>query len=337
MNLLTKNNLILIIISLGIFTILISNQMNHESTVEEFNVNSYDEIEKKISNNNYEYAAWVWSSLDFLKMNKIFIIDVADYFHFNTIYISVDDLLQKKERARIEYFQELHTFISYAKTKNITIDIVVGDPTWIYPENHNIPYKFIELVIDYNKKYPAAKIHGIQYDIEPHVLSDYEENKDEILKNFISLIDGLSDYFKKNNVSIGFGVVLPHFYDKKQRWTNPIIFNNSSLYVFDHLVNSLDKLDNSSIILMAYRNFFNGDNGVKGLVSDEFLSTKDKKIKIVIAQEAGNVKPEYVTFYGLDKEIFLEQLNKIYMYYKSYDNFVGIAVNDLSAYIKLKK
>jgi hypothetical protein len=282
-------------------------------------------------NNEYEYGIWLWQSPLDLKGRNNVIIDQIALDKFNTVYVTIDDSLGFKNKQM--YFDALSALISYANKKNIKIDVVAGAPDWSISKNHTKALAIIDFAVEYNDKYKSKKINKLQFDIVPYLLPGYERNKTEIFQDFIRLIDiSVARILEKNN--IGFSVVLPHFYDKEQNWTPIIDYNEKKNYVFDHVLGFLNKINNSAIIIMSYRNFFDGDNGVDAISRTEVVSGTNNT-KIIIAQETGNILPPYTSFYGKTKEDLYYQLNIIQNEYEDFFGFGGIGIHYFKSFLEL--
>jgi hypothetical protein len=89
---------------------------------------------------------------------------------------------------------------------------------------------------------------------------------------------------------------------------------------------------------MSYRNFFEGNDGVEGLSVPELTeaSANGYSTKVIIAQETGDVSPDYVTFYGLPKEDLSYHLSTINSSFAKYNSFGGSAVHYLDTYLELE-
>lgn len=321
------------VLLMGIVFLVISNFTFKDNNTTEENTTIKSVSTNFIPNANYEYGVWVWSS-PFVLGDKIYsTINDTKLAEFNAIYISIDDFLSTDKAYKQRYFEELEKFISYANFNDIDVDVVVGSKEWAQPKNRWKAYSFIDFAIEYNNEYPNAKIRGLQYDIEPYLLSNYENNKESVLSDFVEFIDIASTRISEHK-NFELSVVLPHFYDSKQKWTPLITYNGVTLSTFDHVVDSLNKIDNSSILLMSYRNFFDGNNGVDDISRAE-IKTRTNNPKIIIAQEVGDIYPRYATFYGTSKKRLFEQLNTIYNEYKNMESFRGLAIDHFSKFIEL--
>jgi hypothetical protein len=100
----------------------------------------------------------------------------------------------------------------------------------------------------------------------------------------------------------------------------------------------MEKKPGSSIIIMAYRNFFEEDNGTKQISETEIREATQGRYatKIIVAQETGNVPPGYVTFYDYPKVSLHDAMVEIQDYFGQFDAFGGIAVHYFDSFLKLE-
>jgi hypothetical protein len=263
-----------------------------------------------------EFGIWVWDPVT--KMTESYaqeVISVSKKNGFNVIYLTVDDYLNildikdnaERQKQSDNYMKALSIFVSSAKQAGIQVDAVGGAKDWSLKENRWKGYALIDFVKQYNEKYPNAKVRNLQYDVEPYLLSDYDGDKQTILKDYVEFIDESAK--RMQGVQAGFAIVIPHFYDKEQNWTPEFTYNGVSGYTFDHLLRVLAQKDNTEILLMAYRNFFSEPNGTKQISEEELKETQSGgySTKIIIAQETGNVSPAYVTFHDYPKVSLFEE------------------------------
>lgn len=300
---------------------------------------------KLFTNSTKEYGIWVWDSP--LMMSDAYTNEVISVLHsqgFNTLYVTIDDYIpittiadqQTKQQKKEAYFKTLAALIAKARSNGIAVDVVGGEKDWAFPENRWKGYALIDFVKEYNQAYPGAKIRGLQYDVEPYLLPEYDENKPGVLRQFLEFIDESSS--RMVNVPASFSIVIPHFYDSIQKWTPSIEYNGKNAYVFTHLLSILQKKPGSMIIIMAYRNYFDGDNGVRQISDAEIDEATNGKYaaKVLLAQETGRVDPAYVTFYGKSKQDLKKSIDTVLATYGSSKNFGGVSVHYFEPFVKLK-
>lgn len=135
-----------------------------------------------------------------------------------------------------------------------------------------------------------------------------------------------------------FSVVIPHFYDAAQAWTPKIAYSGKTTHTLNHLLGILEKKPKSTILLMSYRDFFDGPNGTREISEAEIKEATQGgyATKIIVGQETGNVDPAFITFYGSTKSVVMAELVKINAGFKGYSKYGGTAVHYVDSFLELK-
>ncbi len=291
-----------------------------------------------------EYGVWVWQSPK--DMSPAYISQIVSNMkasHFNAVYVTIEDYVdiaaEPADSARTSettsYMQALSRFVTAAHNAGLAVDVEGGARDWAQVSNRWKGYALIDFVSAYNKAYPDAKVRALQYDVESYLLPQYESSQASILSDFVAFIDGSAQRMK--NVDAGFSVVIPHFYDDVIAWTPKFTYGGKNAYTFTHLLDVLQQKPGSTMTIMAYRNFFTGDNGTQDIATSEITeaSTGGYRTKIIVAQETGDVQPSYVTFHGMTKKDLFSALTNIRTAFGPYANFGGVAVHYLDPYLQL--
>lgn len=286
-----------------------------------------------------EYGSWVWTApVDMTEEFKKSVLDTASSNGINVLYVTVDDYLnihnmpdgEEKNIKKKAFSDSLESFIKEAKEKGIAVDAEAGWRDWAEASQKWKATVIVDYVKEYNSTH-TYKLRGFQYDVEPYLLPSYNKtsNRALLLKNFVQLVD--ETVTKLQGSDLAFTVVIPHFYDDAQKWTPSFTYGGNTTYTFNHLLNILDKRSNSNIILMSYRNFASGEDGTIDISQIEIqeASAMKAKTKIIVAQETGEVDPDYATFYGTSKAEYLKQISLVNSMFNSYSNFGGMAVHHI--------
>lgn len=292
-----------------------------------------------------ENGVWVWESpIEMSRARASFVVNSAADHGFNVIYITIDDYLKivvqpngaTKQAQKDAYFLALSKIVLDANAKGVSIDVEGGWRDWAIPENRWKGYALIDFVKEYNQRYPNAKVRGLQYDVEPYLLPTYERNKVGALKPFVEFIDESTK--RMEAVDATFTVVIPHFYDSKQKWTPAINYKGTTKHTFTHLLAILERKPGSMITLMSYRNFYSGKDGTEQISKAEIAeaSSGSYSTKIIVAQETGDVDPAYVTFFGMTKNDLNKNLVLIREGFAPYSQFGGVATHYLDPFLELK-
>ncbi len=292
-----------------------------------------------------EFGSWIWTPVSAMDENKMReYIDTAVSKKINVLYLTVDEYLDISdsgdEKAVSHYEESLNKFIALSKEKGVAVDAEGGGRDWAKPEHAWKAHKLLQFVADYNSRH-EYDFRGIQYDIEPYLLPEYEENKKEVLTAYVELVDALShetEKFTTDDKQVQLSFVIPHFYDASQQWTPKVTLNGREDYSYGHIVRSLNRLPKAQVIVMAYRNFIDGTNGALHLALEEvrFASRNASNVKIVVAQETGKVEPDYVTFYGRSSSELASQVAVLQNDLSSERSFGGIAIHYLDTFAELK-
>lgn len=289
-----------------------------------------------------EYGTWVWTSpyaMSDAYMNKV--IDAAAANNIGVIYLTIDDYLTidslaegaDKEAKKAKYDSSLEKFIVAAKARGVAVDVEAGWRDWAESPNTYKATTIIDYAIRYNATH-TNKIRGVQFDVEPYLLPTYEKNKALILTNFVALVDRAAEQMGSNPMRLSF--VIPHFYDSAQAWTPAVTHEGISAHTFDHMLRILDARAGSSIILMSYRNFAQGNDGSIQISQKEVDGAAGRPTKVIVAQETGNVEPDYVTFYGTSRAEYEKQVAQINSAFGAKSGFGGIAVHYIDPFLELR-
>ncbi len=296
------------------------------------------------STNKKEQGIWIWnfpsqmlSSTADQQMKTLWANG------FNVVYITIDDYIDiasmsegsAKESAKSAYFSNLSKFVIKANNLGIQVDAEGGWRDWAKSANRWKGYALIDAVKQYNALYPNAKLRGFQYDVEPYLLPEYETSKATVLAEYVAFIDQSVQRLVGTNVQ--FSMAIPHFYDDAQAWTPAFAYGGKTTYTFNHLLNILEKKPGSSILLMSYRDFFDGANGTRQISEIEVKeASAGFSTNIIVSQETGNVDPAYVTYYGSTKAVLFDALAQIGAGFSSYSRYGGTAVHYMDSFIDLR-
>lgn len=291
-----------------------------------------------------EYGSWIWTPI--MNMTPEYMEEVlsgAKADGVNTIYVSVDTYLdifvmpkgKEREEQKKAFGDKLEDFIIRANRKGIAVDAEGGWRNWAEGDNIYKAFAIVSYVKNFNTEH-KNKFRGFQYDVEPYLLDSYQKDKASVLGNFVKLVDQTENFMGTS--TLRFSVVVPDFYDEKDGFTPKFSYNGENGYTFKHLLNILDRRPDSSVIIMSYRNLAVGDDSTVEVSSNEMQTARSGRydIKIIIAQETGDVPPPYITFHNTSKKYLFSQIEKIDRAFEPYSNFGGIAIHYANAFLALK-
>jgi hypothetical protein len=291
--------------------------------------------------NELENGTWLWTSpWNITQEYRNQIINAAKINGIKNIYLSIDTYLdifvmpegKEKDEKKKQYDNLLREFIIEAQKNGITVDAEAGWRNWAEEGNTYKAFAILDYVTDFNEKY-TEKFRGIQYDIEPYLLPEFKKNSAKVLTRFLGLAERIVSETVDKKMSLSF--VIPEFYDGTFEKTSGFFYGWKYGHAVDHLLTILDKKPGSKIILMSYRNYSLGNDGSIDISKYEISKAEKSKTKIVIAHEAGDVEPDYVTFYGTSKQYYEDQVDLVEEAFRNEASFGGIAIHYINALMEL--
>jgi len=220
------------------------------------NINKLTLIDNKkpIKPSNFKRSIWVWKPSNIKNEDKL------DKFDIDTLYIQMN----KDFNTTLKLLTNRYTYG------------LNGSPSDIYNSKH--------LLDDINSlaklKQQYKNIIGYQVDIEPYLLKEYNQNRDEILSKYIKVLKLL--HKTSNDNGLRFSVVMPF-------WFSNVYFHNKNLAQI--VIDIADE-----VVLMSYRSDLKNIIKIsKNSLSMGYFSHTDIKIGI----ELMKIDDEIHTFYTI--------------------------------------
>ncbi len=294
-------------------------------------------------------SSWLWKSAQSFSakdMNNV--LDFAKSMNIQTIYLRIDDYIdiyemkdQTKKNIKLKDFNEANKkFIKQANKRNIKIHALGGDVTWAEPDYRYMTF----LLLDYVKKFNTNEkdgFSGIQFDIESYNMNKYESRRTNILKNYLTTVDKIVKTCKIeglcDDVKFSLGFTVPFWFDNENNNHVTLRWNKQTKPVVYHLLDILNRNTNSYVVIMSYRNFAEGKDGsIEHAFSEiEYADKYAPNVSIIIGQETTYAKLKKISFFGKDKKLFNQEINKIRYSFNENKTFDGIAIHNLLSYMQL--
>lgn len=132
----------------------------------------------------------------------------------------------------------------FAKTMldyNVSVNWLTGDPLWALREHHQSALDALDRLNRYNNSVsPKSRIYALQYDIEPHLLDNWNTDKDNIVLQFMELYD--KAFVRANQLGLSLYACIPSWFDGQE-------YNN--IYGQGNLFDFINKHSHTTV-LMSY-------------------------------------------------------------------------------------
>ncbi|WP_214185192.1 hypothetical protein [Geobacter hydrogenophilus] len=208
-------------------------------------------------------AMWVWDNRP-AKTDASSMVSNLKALRVRRIYLQISDELEP-----------LVPFIRESKAAGIEVFALDGSPSYL---DHPEPLlRRIQLVKEFNSKYPGTPFAGFQIDIEPHLNKDFRIRLDTYGSLYIELLDRIRRITKED---LPLSTVIPFWYDS-------LLINDRSLAW--HLFRQSDE-----VVIMSYRTDV---AEIEAIARDELLYGERLSKKVLLGVETGRIPDEvHITF-----------------------------------------
>ncbi len=301
--------------------------------------------------NNYTNAVWDWSNIQTKKPKAL--QDMASFMHMhqlNAVYVDIGiyaDILNGQDtQRRTSDRQKLETaidaYVTAMQERGIRVFAAAGDTSWSDGDKQRIPLGILAFVQEYNTHHRDAQLAGMEFDIESYNQEGFstgsETVKSLVLVDYLTMADRLvqanGEYVNKTHQKLELGFAVPYWFDNENGNIPSVTWGEKTGPVLFHLMDRLNSLPQSNIVVMAYRNAARGNDGVIAHARTEvdYARLKAPRVRVIIGQEVNDVEPAKITYYGDTRT----ELSAQYGYVKDElgrsDVFGGLAINDLAGY-----
>lgn len=261
-----------------------------------------------------------------------------------SIYQSIAEKTDVSERAEeTEKLQDaLERYISIMHDYNIAVFASAGDTGWSKPAERQIPITLLKFVQDFNSNH-SNKFSGMEFDIESYNQEGFPEasmtEKSLVLMELLDTVDTLVNNTQKYIASstdkkFELGFSIPYWFDNENKNIESLSWHDKTGPALFHMMDSLNTLPQSNVVVMAYRNAALGNDGVifHSRTEIEYAQSQAQKVRVIIGLETTDVEPAKITFYGKTQTELSSEVTLLNEAFDSTGVLGGIAINDLPGY-----
>ncbi len=196
---------------------------------------------------------------------------------------------------------------------------------YVLPSERAKAHQMFQRVLDYNGSVtPFEKFDGINLDIEPHILDEWDTHKIELLEQWIALSHEFMQLKRQSKQTLQVGPAIPFWLDGIQtRW------NGQIKPASEHLQDIYDY-----VALMNYRDRAEGRDGMIRHAENEMAYAQVIGKKVVIGVETGPNEIQKVSFYHLREPDMVRELSLVQGAYGKQSAFGGFVIHHFETYRK---
>lgn len=293
-------------------------------------------------------SGWLWNAHAWMEQADSTLAHAQKH-GLRTLFISVP-----VTNAAVANPRPLAAFVQRASALGIAVWSVDGDPRMVLPQEHASAVARVRAYAAYNKAVePAARLRGIQFDIEHYLLPGYETAATELDQHYVELTGAL--HRAAGTIPLEF--VVPFWWNDKPELLKALATTASGLNVMDYRTDPAQitefaqpflewgvthgktvriALEAGPVAAEQQRRYVRADTGQAWLVRLDRLST------LVLLKEAQpnphgpafrltsttTLDGSATTFYKNPARM-LEMLPELEMYFSAWTSFNGMALHEI--------
>lgn len=275
-------------------------------------------------------AVWVWEPEAFAMLeDRRVALEAIDFLRskgVDALYIYADSY---KGRSHIVKKPKLYrALIRRLGKRGIRAYALLGSwhlrtHEYVLPGRHAEAVAMLDRVLAYNAaSKPAERFSGVNIDIEPHMLEEWDGDRDGLLLNFLDLGRALMEAKRKSGSGIPVGPAVPFWLDRIE-----LEWEGEKKPVSEHVLDIYD-----TAVLMNYRDKAEGGDGMIAHAASELAYAAELGKPLAIGVEVTPNELDKVTFHGKTEEYMEKELAKAEAVFSASPAFDGFVVHHYESY-----
>lgn len=276
-------------------------------------------------------AIWTWEAESYAMVEDPAVAEEAVAYlksqHIDTVYLYAD--AYRGRNLIVEQPQLYQAFIERLHRQRMKVYALLGS-AYLNTENYVLPSHRAEAeamfrrVVEYNAAVPqAARFDGVNLDIEPHILDEWnDDTRERLLVGFLDMSDALMRIKREYKATLLVGPAIPFWLDGIElEWKGRV------RPVSEHAIDTYDY-----VALMDYRDRAEGRDSILSHAADEIAYANRVGRKVVIGLEVSSNEINKVTFDEEGPKVFEREVRKVEKALRGEPSFAGFAIHHYRAY-----
>lgn len=276
-------------------------------------------------------AIWTWEAESLAMVEDPAVAEEAmDYLrsqHIDTVYLYAD--AYRDRNLIVERPQLYRALIKRMHQRGMKVYALLGS-AYLHTENYVLPaYRdaaeaMFRRVVEYNVAAPAAsRFDGVNLDIEPHILDEWDDDtRERLLAGFLDMSQALMRIKHEHGATLAVGPAIPFWLDGIE-----LQWNGRTRPVSEHVIDLYDY-----VALMDYRDHADERDSILSHAADEIAYANRVGRKVVIGLEVSPNEIDKVTFDEEGPKVFRREVRKVEKALRGQPSFAGFAIHHYRAY-----
>jgi hypothetical protein len=276
-------------------------------------------------------AVWTWEADSYAMVKDPSVAQEAVIYlqsqQIDTVYLYAD--AYAGHNLIVEQPKLYRAFIARLHRQHMKVYALLGS-SYLHTENYVLPaYRkqaedMLRRVVQYNVAAPAAaRFDGVNMDIEPHILDEWNDNtRERLLTDFLDMGDALMKIKRQYHATLAVGPAIPFWLDGID-----LQWKGVRRPVSEHVIDLFDY-----VALMDYRHKAEGSDSILSHAASEIAYADRVGKKVVIGLEVSPNDLEKVTFDKAGPKVFEQSLLTVENALHDDPSFAGFAIHHYRRY-----
>ncbi|RCS29513.1 hypothetical protein DEO45_10080 [Rhodanobacter denitrificans] len=276
-------------------------------------------------------AVWTWEAESSAMVKDPAVAQEATAYlqsqRIDTVYLYAD--AYQGHNLIVEQPQLYRAFIERLHRRHMKVYALLGS-AYLHTENYVLPaYReqaedMFRRVVRYNAAAPAtARFDGVNLDIEPHILDEWNDHtRERLLAGFLDMGDALMKIKREHHATLAVGPAIPFWLDGIE-----LEWKGVRRPASEHVIDLFDY-----VALMDYRHKAEGSDSILSLAASEIAYADRVGKKVVIGLEVSPNELEKVTFDQAGPKVFEQALSAVERALRDDPSFAGFAIHHYRTY-----
>lgn len=276
-------------------------------------------------------AVWTWEAESGAMVEDPAVTQEAAAYlqsqRIDTVYLYAD--AYQGHNLIVEQPQLYRAFIERLHRRHMKVYALLGS-AYLHTENYVLPaYReqaeaMFRRVVEYNAAAPAtARFDGVNLDIEPHILDQWNDHtRERLLAGFLDMGDALMKIKREHHATLAVGPAIPFWLDGIE-----LEWKGVRRPASEHVIDLFDY-----VAVMDYRHKAEGSDSILSHAASEIAYADRVGKKVVIGLEVSPNELEKVTFDQAGPKVFEQALGTVERALRHDPSFAGFAIHHYRAY-----
>ncbi len=276
-------------------------------------------------------AVWTWEAESYAMVEDPAVAQEAVRYlqsqHIDTVYLYAD--AYRGHNLIVERPELYRAFIERLHRRHMKVYALLGS-AYLHTENYVLPAyreqaeEMFRRVLQYNAVVPAqARFDGVNLDIEPHILDEWNEHsRERLLTSFLDMGDALMKLKRAHHASLVVGPAIPFWLDGIE-----LEWKGVRRPASEHAIELFDY-----VALMDYRHRAAGSDSILSHAASEIAYADRVGKKVVIGLEVSPNELDKVTFDQVGPKVFEQALGTVEQALRADPSFAGFAIHHYRTY-----